>query len=673
MGPPAPAAHRLRYVARTDRGLLRATNQDSVFAGDRLLVVADGMGGHAAGDTAARRVVDAFAPPNAAPPGPDLIRTVLSAVRTGNASIKGMVDAHPDLEGMGTTVTAMLFDGRRAALAHVGDSRAYLYREGVLHQLTHDDTFVQSLVDDGRITEHQAHEHPQRNLLLRALTGLEPHPMLVERGTKPGDRYMLCSDGLCGVVDPESIADALSHPDPEVAADTLIQLALVAGGPDNVTTIVADVLSTGDDPITAPQPVITADPANTNPISRLTREMPRVPLPPIPEEPAAPADVIDDEYDDADEYDEDREPGDDLETDTADAATTPEDGDAGDGAGTEARGSTGTDRAGAPATKSGATEKTRGATRPDERAARWHWYRRGAALVAALVLLGAAITGATTWVRHQYYVSEQGNLVVVFRGVNGSLLGWGFPTCEETSCAGATDCTPMKVSDLQPGAQNQVRLGMKATSLKNARAVVQRLPAQLLPPCPDPADLRDGHDDTAETSRTAPTEPSTATTVEPSPATTTASAPAPTTNHAAASLATKRAVPTTTALAAGAVTGAADRTAVRVADHTVAGTTAARAGSRAATAAAAGTTGATTAAGTTAAGTTTARTNALAEFGARAGTDHEGAVIPGVAPRVTPGDTSSSPAPPSSPTNTIDATPLAPPTQTPGVTCRTVS
>ncbi len=236
---PRPA-HRLHYVARTDRGLVRSTNQDSLFAGDRLLVVADGMGGHAAGDTASRLVVDAFVPLNLDRPGPDLLRPLLEATRSGNAAIAGMVEDHPDLEGMGTTVTAMLFDDGRAALAHVGDSRAYLYRDGVLHQLTHDDTFVQSLVDDGRITEHQAHEHPQRNLLLRALTGLELDPMLVEREIRVGDRYMLCSDGLTSMVPDAEIETMVREAGADVARATqeLVAEANKRGGDDNITVVV---------------------------------------------------------------------------------------------------------------------------------------------------------------------------------------------------------------------------------------------------------------------------------------------------------------------------------------------------------------------------------------------------------------------------------------------------
>jgi protein phosphatase len=143
---------------------------------------------------------------------------------------------------MGTTLTAVLFAGGRLGLCHVGDSRAYLMRDGELNQITHDDTFVQTLIDDGRITEEEANSHPQRSLLLRALNGQDVEPDLSMRDARAGDRYLLCSDGLSGVVSFETIAQAMHDPDPQATADRLIELALRSGGPDNITCIVADVV-----------------------------------------------------------------------------------------------------------------------------------------------------------------------------------------------------------------------------------------------------------------------------------------------------------------------------------------------------------------------------------------------------------------------------------------------
>jgi serine/threonine protein phosphatase PrpC len=232
----------LRYAARSDRGLIRGNNQDSVYAGPRLLAVADGMGGHAAGDVASKVVIAALEHLDDDTPSGDLLQSLREAVFEGSEHLREVIRESPQLEGMGTTLTAILFAGGRLGLCHVGDSRAYLVRDGQMSQITHDDTFVQTLIDDGRITPEEANSHPQRSLLLRALNGQEVEPDLSMREARVGDRYMLCSDGLSGVVSEETLAEALKDPDPEATADRLIELALRSGGPDNVTVIVADVI-----------------------------------------------------------------------------------------------------------------------------------------------------------------------------------------------------------------------------------------------------------------------------------------------------------------------------------------------------------------------------------------------------------------------------------------------
>ncbi|MGB9279373.1 MAG: protein phosphatase 2C domain-containing protein [Pseudonocardiaceae bacterium] len=232
----------LRYAARSDRGLVRQNNQDAVYAGPRLLALADGMGGHAAGDMAAKVMIAAFAPLDDDEPGNDLLDQLHEAVRAGNAAISELVREEPQRDGMGTTLTAVLFSGNKIGLVHVGDSRAYLLRDGVFSQITHDDTFVQSLIDEGRISEHEASHHPQRSLLLKALTGHDIEPTLTVREAFAGDRYLLCSDGLSGVVSAETLAEGLTIAEPRACADRLIELALRGGGPDNITCIVADVV-----------------------------------------------------------------------------------------------------------------------------------------------------------------------------------------------------------------------------------------------------------------------------------------------------------------------------------------------------------------------------------------------------------------------------------------------
>ena len=232
----------LRYAARSDRGLVRANNEDSVYAGARLLALADGMGGHAAGEVASQLVIAALAHLDDDEPGGDLLSKLNSAVHEGNSAIAGHVEADPDLEGMGTTLTAILFAGNRLGLVHVGDSRGYLLRDGELTQITKDDTFVQTLVDEGRITADEAHSHPQRSLIMRALTGHEVEPTLTVREAHAGDRYLLCSDGLSDPVSFDTIQEALQIADVTESADRLIEMALRGGGPDNVTVVVADVV-----------------------------------------------------------------------------------------------------------------------------------------------------------------------------------------------------------------------------------------------------------------------------------------------------------------------------------------------------------------------------------------------------------------------------------------------
>nr|MDT0662790.1 BofC C-terminal domain-containing protein [Micromonospora sp. DSM 115978] len=231
----------LRYAAHSDRGLIRDGNQDSVYAGPRLLAVADGMGGMAAGDVASNIVIGAMAPLDEDVPGDALVDALRSAVDTANQQLRDTVDANPQMEGMGTTLTATLFSGSKIGMVHIGDSRAYLLRDGEFAQITKDDTYVQMLVDEGRISLEEASSHPQRSLLTRALDGRDIDPEYSVRQVLPGDRYLICSDGLSGVVSAETIADTLrDYTDPQQCVERLVQLALRGGGPDNITVIIAD-------------------------------------------------------------------------------------------------------------------------------------------------------------------------------------------------------------------------------------------------------------------------------------------------------------------------------------------------------------------------------------------------------------------------------------------------
>ncbi len=237
----------LRFAARSHTGLLREGNEDSVYAGPRVLAVADGMGGHAAGEVASAVAIAALAPLDEDAPGNDLLDVLRERAVAANEHLRDMVSGDQALDGMGTTLTAFLFAGSRLGMLHIGDSRAYLLRDGTLSQITHDHTLVQRLVDEGRISEEEASTHPQRSLITRALDGRDGiEPDLSVREVRVGDRYLLCTDGLTGPVGRlETLREALEIPEPQEACDRLVQLALRGGGPDNVTVIVADVVDAG--------------------------------------------------------------------------------------------------------------------------------------------------------------------------------------------------------------------------------------------------------------------------------------------------------------------------------------------------------------------------------------------------------------------------------------------
>jgi serine/threonine protein phosphatase PrpC len=236
----------LRYTVRSDVGLLREGNEDAAYAGPYLLAIADGMGGHAAGEVASAVAISTLVPLDTDTSGVDMLQALSDAIATANVTLHEITVAHPATEGMGTTLTALLWRGDEVALCHVGDSRAYLLRDGILEQITHDHTLVQSLVDEGRLTPEAAASHPQRSLVMRALQSSIPaEPDLTMRKARTGDRYLLCSDGLTDVVSDETLRMTLSElTDLDAAVEQLIDLAIRSGGPDNITCVLADVVDT---------------------------------------------------------------------------------------------------------------------------------------------------------------------------------------------------------------------------------------------------------------------------------------------------------------------------------------------------------------------------------------------------------------------------------------------
>ena len=239
----------VRSAAGSDIGRRRAVNQDSAYTSSRLLAVADGMGGHAHGEVASAVAINAVAEVDASLEGVDLhdvdlLSALGTAMDTAARRLTDVADSDPALRGTGTTLVALLVDGTRVGVGHVGDSRAYLLRDGELHQLTHDHTLVQSLIDEGRLTADEAVGHPRRSVLVRTLQeGSPAEPDLFTVEGRVGDRFLVCSDGVTVVLDDEEIHEVLADVvEPADAVDRLIALANEGGGPDNITCVIADLV-----------------------------------------------------------------------------------------------------------------------------------------------------------------------------------------------------------------------------------------------------------------------------------------------------------------------------------------------------------------------------------------------------------------------------------------------
>ena len=464
----------LVYTARSHLGMVRENNEDSAYAGPRLLALADGMGGHAAGEIASQFVVAALAKLDEDEPGQDLTGTLSKALAVGNSAIAAHVDAHPETDGMGCTATALLFDGRRMGLIHVGDSRAYLLRDGELSQITKDDTFVQSLVDRGELSEDEAHSHPRRSLILKALTGEPVEPTVVTREARIGDRYLLCSDGLSDPVSTATISETLAAGSVDEAADRLVQLALRSGGPDNITVVVADVVESARD--TPVIPVV---------VGAASSDEPGVVDPAADPYSATAAGK-------AAAFSRSRAAsrnGEGADGDSADGA--------GDGRSGGQSGSTG--RAG-----SGSESDDDEADADPPRGSRW---RFALSVVGVLVVIAGIVGVSTLLVRSNYFVTDQESQVVVKRGISGDVFGIALSSVSRVACLTPegtltmhepdsipSGCDVFTLGDLREPARETVRAGMPSGSLSEANSQVLRLAQDnLLPPCePEEEQARGG-------------------------------------------------------------------------------------------------------------------------------------------------------------------------------------
>jgi serine/threonine protein phosphatase PrpC len=427
-GTPAPGAEagsslRLRFAAVSDVGRVRKDNQDSGYAGPWLVAVCDGVGGAARGDVASATAISQLRKLDVPPtddPDHDLLARVAGALHRAHDRIGELVDEDPALNGTSTTATVALFDGARAGIGHVGDSRGYLFRDGEISQITSDHTFVQTLIDEGRITEEEARVHPHRNLILKALDGVhEAEPDLFVLELTPGDRLLLCSDGASGVLTDGRLADILSGGSAEYAATELVRASLEAGSSDNVTCLVADVVA--DDGSALDEPLVVGAAAERRPVStrgragmgglfRGHRSGDTGELEPVQ------ADIPDDL------------PGYAITADPIDP------------------------------------EAARYAPRPPRR---FVWLKRLLALVLVVGVVWVALAWAYSWSQDQFYVGEQDGVVVIFRGINTELAGLALSEPYET-----TDVQVEKLSQIE---SDRVGEGIAYDNLDDARAKVQDL------------------------------------------------------------------------------------------------------------------------------------------------------------------------------------------------------
>jgi PPM family protein phosphatase len=439
----------LRYAVRSDVGLLREGNEDSAYAGPRLLAVADGMGGHAAGEVASSLTIASMAKLDSEPPDGDMLEELSSAVAAANTRLQEMIIANPAVEGMGTTLTALFWSDGHAAVCHIGDSRGYLLRESELYQITHDHTLVQSLVDEGRISADDVSTHPQRSLLLRALDGRSiAEPDLSVHDGQAGDRYLLCSDGLSGVVSDEMLRETLATiADPEAVARQLIELALHGGGPDNITCIVADVVDTATSRVPATgTPIMAGAAANVSDPMLSTDGTAQV----------SPFGGIEDHLD--------NHFGDSYDGRGRSSATAPQPMVAIDEMDPAAMSL-------AVATGNGTDPRmaARRSHRAQPKRARRSGKRRWPIVTTSLVVLVAVVVGGIyvfwRWSQDQYYVgADSQGQVVIYRGVNERIAGINLSKPYQQ--------TGIELAQIPAPYQQTVKATDTASSLGNAKAIV---------------------------------------------------------------------------------------------------------------------------------------------------------------------------------------------------------
>lgn len=410
-------AFSLDIRSHSEIGLVRKNNQDSGYVSPTMLVVADGMGGAAAGDLASTVAVRQVARADSRRHGEEMLEVLAGAVSAANDELADLVTWDRSLEGMGTTFCGVMFDGDQLGLVHIGDSRGYLYRSEQLERMTHDDSWVQSLVDEGRITEAEAAVHPHRSLLLKVLNGQPQHtPDTKLVDIRLGDRLLFCSDGLCGFVPDHVISEILSQKSLDDAMALLITEAHAAGGSDNITVVLADVVAHSDELEAVEPKIIGAASFTAVPDHDVTAPMP------IQSDPEA-----------------DHRSG-----------SAPQ----GDGSGH------------APLLfDSEAEESIRYAPIDPSHSHRWRTVLL--TVVAVLAVLVAGFLGGRAYLGDQYYVAADGGAVAIYQGIPDKIV-W-------VDLSRVSERTTIRTSDLPAYYRAKVNATIDVDSLDSARATVAEL------------------------------------------------------------------------------------------------------------------------------------------------------------------------------------------------------
>ena len=473
----------LTYAAASHVGLIRGNNEDSAYAGPHLLALADGMGGHAAGEIASQLMISHIAHVDDVGPGDDMCGQLADAMAEGNAAIANQIDINPATEGMGCTLDAFFFNDDTLAICHVGDSRGYLYRDGQLEQITKDDTYVQSLVDEGQLAPEDVSNHPQRSLILKALTGRPVEPTLMLRDVRPGDRYLLCSDGLSDPVSHDTIADIVSRGTLEQAAERLIDLALRSGGPDNVTVVLGEIVNTSDDDYTPATPLLVGalDPEQTDVARPDTAAGRAVGMKLIQQNKEAQAQ---------------RNPG----GRSGSQPASPDNG------GTSSNGGAQASRGDLADPASGTGDRADSAHGSAVAGGHGHNHeqhnkkgRRIGLTVGVIGLILAVIIGAGGWwakktLGNRYYIATDNNELVVYKGADETILGKTLHSTYQRACLDAKGnltlldanstkkCHRFQLTDLPPSTRTNVD-NLPSGDYNDVQTQMERLAKQALPVC----------------------------------------------------------------------------------------------------------------------------------------------------------------------------------------------